>query len=177
VGDETQKLEKQNPMRLWLERHLGKVILTSIPVVMISLAGWIYTIGNEIAVIKEKMKEDQAQWNALLTIREKLDALNIEVKVNQKLMYLMSERDIPPELLHLERLLQERIKNEVDEDDIEPTSDEGEEPKKLKKYGSVPGAPRIPDERPTISLPPIEIKPRQERLEDFKQQQIQQMAK
>ena len=108
MGDETQKMERTNPMRLWLERHLGKVILTSIPVIMLSLAGWIYTIGNEIAVIKEKMKADEAQWNALLTTNERLRTLEIETKVNQKLLYLLTEKELPPESLHMDRMLGER---------------------------------------------------------------------
>ena len=161
MGNDTQQLEKTNPMRLWLERHLGKVILTSIPVVMLSLAGWIYTIGNEIAVIKEKMKEDVAQWSALLAANEKIRDLEIETRVNQKLMYLVVEKKVDPDTLRVERLLEDSTEGEE--------ADSGDED--VSALTS-----RDNDKRPLRIRPKLVI-PRKERLEDFKQQQIQQMAK
>jgi hypothetical protein len=90
---ETQKYDKQNPMRSWLERHLGKVILASIPVVLTMLAGWIYTIGNDMAVLKQKVSENDAQWKVLYENRQQLQALTVEVEVYKKLFSMLLDRN------------------------------------------------------------------------------------
>lgn len=99
MGGGTEELKKTNPMRLWLERHLGKVILASVPIVGLALAGWIYNIGSEIAVIREKMKEDEAQWSALLSLTERVRDYEVEVRVNQKLMRLVVEKKVDASVL------------------------------------------------------------------------------
>jgi hypothetical protein len=167
MSSDTVKQEKQNPMRVWLERNLGKVILAAIPVVVTMLAGWVYNMGSEIAVIKEKMKEDEAQWNALLSTNDKIRNLEIEGKVNQKLLYLISEKDIDPELLHLERLL----KTENPELKGTGVGEEGKaENKGLENSGD---RPEIEVVRPKFLLPTL--KPRQERVDEFRKEQMEQI--
>ena len=132
----------QNPMRAWLERNLGKAILTLTPVLLMALAGWILSIQGEIASLKSKEKEDEAQWSALLSLQEKVKAQEVEVELYKRLFYLMAEKGTNPEAFHLERAF--------------PKVSETAESKPF--YRSIPGA--IPEAS------------REERLEDFKQEEL-----
>jgi len=168
---ETVTQEKQSIIRTWIERHIGKVIMASLPIMMAALATWIVKIEGDLASVKTKLADDKGQWNALLSMDKKLKSLEIDSKVNQKLMYLMTEKEIDPELLHLERLMQEsEAPSTPDEDDADEASgDSGEEaprPTAIKKT-------------PRIKVPIILQRPRSERLEEFRQEnmdRVQNMA-
>ena len=80
MGEDTEKLEKKDPMRLWIERHLGKVILASLPVMMMALAAWILKIEGDLATIKDSKRENAAQWKALYENRVRTQTLEVDVQ-------------------------------------------------------------------------------------------------
>ena len=93
MGTETQAIDKKHPMQAWIERHLGKVFFTAIPVLMLTLAGWIYTIGSDIAVMKQKVSENDAQWKALFACNEKIQALTIEVEICKRTFKMLLDKN------------------------------------------------------------------------------------
>lgn len=159
MGEDTEKLEKRNSaVRKFVEAHIGKAVMAALPVLITAMAVWIVDIQAEVAELtalvsnnKKQEAGDKAQWNALLTTGEKVKSLEVEVRVNQRLLYLITEKEIDPELLHLERLIREH--------DEKPRATEGDAPKKPA--------------RPKILLPTL--KPRAERLREFQQQQVEQI--
>lgn len=93
MGEDTQKVEKeQGKTRAWVERHLGRVILASVPVLMIALSGWIFNIEGKIAKIEGSNKENAAQWKALYESKQNLQDLQIEVAVYQKLFKMLLDQ-------------------------------------------------------------------------------------
>jgi len=67
---------------------IGKMVQPLIIVLFLSLGGWIFSIGGEIAVLKEKTKESEAQWNALFETQQQLNEVQIELKA-YKLLFSM----------------------------------------------------------------------------------------
>ena len=139
MGERERELEKEDPMRLWIERHLGKVMLASIPVVLMALAAWILKIEGDIATIKESRRENAAQWKVLYENRERTQSLEVEVKGYKLAFEILSGQGA------LNIKLPEYEGAVIEEAQVRP------EPKKLPK-------------------------PRDHQIEDFKREQIQQMA-
>ena len=162
---ETANIEKQSGIRSWIERHIGKVMMASLPIMMAALATWIVKIEGDLASVKTKLEDDKGQWNALLSMDKKLKTIEIDSKVNQKLMYLMTEREIDPDLLHLERLIKEHKAEPVPEESAH--EDEGDAP-----GVDAPSLTTIKKKPPRIKIPVIIPRPRSERLDEFRREQM-----
>lgn len=88
LGD-TQQIDKKNPVRAYLERKIGHAVYLAIPTGLLFLAGWIWSVEGKITQVEAANRENVAQWKVLYENRKRTDELSIEVEVYKRLFGMM----------------------------------------------------------------------------------------
>ena len=62
-----------------------------IPVLIMMLAGWVWTVEGKITRMETKLQQDEAQWKVLYENRKMLDQLKINVELYKKLFVILKD--------------------------------------------------------------------------------------
>ena len=69
-------------------KYLNLVIRSVLPVAIISLAAWVWDTNTTISELRAKFDQDKIQWQVIQRQNEKIDVLEVDIKVISKLMDL-----------------------------------------------------------------------------------------
>jgi len=69
-------------------KYLNLVIRSVLPVAIISLAAWVWNTNTTISELRAKFDQDKIQWQVIQSQNDKIDVLEVDIKVMSKIMDL-----------------------------------------------------------------------------------------